>query len=116
MRRIVKKSGKCTVNDSNYSSFCIGIFKALSDINTSFVKDIFQLKMTNRLTQEKNKPNLEIIKSNQTRFGTKVSRYLGPKVWNSLPYNIKLSENLTIFKNLVKKWNVTVCTCNICQK
>ena len=104
------------MNFSNCRSLCIKIFKTLSDINPSFIKDIFKLRMTNRLTGEKYKLNLEIPKSNQVRFGTKSLRYLGPKVWNSLPYHIKSSGNLTIFKTLIKNWNGTACSCKICKK
>ena len=99
---LLKKSGKSTVNVSNYRSLCIEIFKTLNDINPSFIKDIFKLRMTNLLTREKYEVNLEIPNLNQVRFGTKSLRYLGPKVWNSLPCHIKSSENLTIFKTLIK--------------
>ena len=111
---LLKKWGKGTVNVFNYHSLCIEIFKTLSDISPSFIKDIFQLRMTNRLTREKHKQNLEISKLNQVGFGKKSLRYLGPKVWNSLPYHIKSSEDLTIFKTLIKNWNGTVC--KICKK
>ena len=112
---LLKKSGKSNANVSNYRSLCIEIFKTLNDINPSFIKDIFKLRMTNRPTPEKYKLNLEIPKSTQVRFGTKILRYLDPKVWNSLPYHIKSSENLTIFKTLRKNWNGTVCSCKICK-
>ena len=112
---LFKKSGNSTVNVSNYRSLCIEIFKSLNDINPSFLKDIFQLRMANRQTREKYKLNLEIPKSNQVRFGTKSLRLFDPKVWNSLPYHIKSSENLTIFKTLMKNWNGTICTCKICN-
>ena len=36
--------------------------------------------MGNCPTQEKYKLNLEILKSNQVRFGTKILRYRGPEV------------------------------------
>ena len=92
------------------------IFKTFNDINPSFIKEIFQLKMTSRPTREKYKLNLEIPKQNQVRFGTKSLRYLRPKVWNFLPYHIQFSENLTIFKTLIKNWIGAVCTCEICKK
>ena len=66
-----KKSGRSTVNVSNYRSLCIEIFKTLNDINPSFIKDIFKLRITNRSTQEKYKLSLEIKKSNQVRSGAK---------------------------------------------
>ena len=62
------------MNVSNYRSFRIEIFKTLNDINPSFKKDIFKLRMTNRPTQEKYKLNLEIPKLNQVRLGTKSLR------------------------------------------
>ena len=112
---LLKKSGKSTVNVSNYRSLCIEIFKTLNDITPSFIKDIFKLRMSNRPTQKKNNLNLEIPKSNQVRFGTKSLIYLGPKVWKSLPYNVKSSENLTIFKTLIKI-GMEVCSCKIWKK
>ena len=94
------------MNVSNYRSFCIKIFKTLNDINPCFIKDIFQLRMTNCPTREKSKLNIEVPKSNQVIFGTKSLRYVGPKGWNSLPYHIKLSENLTILTpNKKMEWN-----------
>ena len=113
---LFKKSGNSTANVSNYQSFCIEIFKTLDIINPSFIKDIFQMRMTNFPTREKYKLTLEIAKSNQVRFGTKSLRYLDPEVWNSLPYHIKSSENLTIFKTLIKIWIGTVCIWKICNK
>ena len=50
---LFKKSGKSTVNVSNHGSLCIEIFKTLNDFNPSVIKDIFQLRMTNR-PNEKN--------------------------------------------------------------
>ena len=113
---LLKKSGKSTMYVSKYRSWCIEVFKTLNDINPTFIKDIFKLRMTNRPTREKYKLNLEIPKSIQIRFGTKSLRYLGPKVWNSLPYHIKSSDNLTIIKTLIINWNRTVCSCKICKK
>ena len=74
----------------------------INDINPSVIKDIFQLRMTNRPTREKYKLNLQIPNLNQVGFRTKSLRYLRPKVCNSLSYHIKSSENLTIFKALIK--------------
>ena len=80
--KILKMSGKTTINICNCCTLCIEIFKTLNDINPSFIKEIFRLHIKNRPTREKYKLNLEIPKSNQVRFGTKSLRYLSPKVWN----------------------------------
>ena len=55
------------------------------------MNDIFKLRTTDRLTLEKYKLNLEIrIK---TLFKQVALRSYSPKIWNALPYHIKISEN-----------------------
>ena len=56
------------------------------------------MQITNCPAQEKFQLNLEIQETNQVTFGTKRSKYIGSNVWKSLPYHMKLSENLSNFK------------------
>ena len=74
---------------------CLLKFSTLNDINPSFIKDIFQLRMTNRSARENYNLNLGILKSSLVSPGTRSLRNLGSKVWNSLPYHI-----IIIFKTL----------------
>ena len=99
----------------NYRTLCIEIFKTINNLNPTFMNGIFRLRANNRPTREKYKLNLEIPEINQVRFGTKSLRYLGPKIWNSLPYHIKSSENLIKFRNIIKEWNGANCQCTLCQ-
>ena len=52
---------------------------------------------------------------NQVSFGDNGLRYYGPKIWNSLPFHIKSSENLEAFKNIIKNWNGVCYKCKVCQ-
>ena len=97
-------SRKTAVNVCNCCTVGTEIFKTLNNIDPSFVKEIFRLRITKCPTREKHKLNLKISMSKQVRFGIKCLRYLG--------YHIKSSENL---KTLIKSWNGTNCTCKICQ-
>ena len=53
------------------------------------MNDIFKLRNTDRLTQEKYKLNLEIPKPNHTIFGIRSLKSYSPKIWNALPYHTK---------------------------
>ena len=66
--------------------------------------EIFELRKTNRAVRNQYKLNLEVPIINQVTFGAKSIRYLGPKIWNSLPFHIKSSEksSLTTFKRIIK--------------
>ena len=77
------------------------------------MRDLFSLRVTSRLVREKYMLNIPV--HNQVTFGSKSLRVFGPKVWNSLPYHIKSSENLESFKTIIKHWNGTRCTCKVCN-
>ena len=113
---LLSKAGKSTMNVKRLKTLCVEIYKTLNDLNPSFMNDIFKLKVNNREVRDKYKLNLDIPKWNQKTFGYKSLKVLGPKIWNSLPYHIKSSENLEVFKNLLKNWNGSSCKCTSCKK
>ena len=79
------------------------------------MKQIFQLRETNRTVRNQYKLNLNVPKVNQVSYGEKSLRYYGPKIWNSLPFHVKTSENLKNFKDIIKNWNGSICNCRVCQ-
>ena len=78
------------------------------------MKEIFELRLCSRPVREQYKLNLNISRKRQINFGTKSSESLGSKIWNNMPCDIKSAENLNVFKNLIKKWNGSSCSCNVC--
>ena len=105
-----------TVNVTILRSLCIEIFKALNNINPVFMNEMFELRKTKRVVRNQYKLNLEVPIINQVTFGAKSIRYVGPKIWNSLPFHIKSSESLTTFKRIIKNWDTVSCKCPICQR
>ena len=68
------------------------------------MKQIFHLRETNRTVRNQYKLNLK-----------KSLKYYGSKIWNSLPFHVKTSENLKIFKDIIKNWDGSTCNCRVCQ-
>ena len=81
---------------------CVEIYKTFNNLNPSFMKQIFELRETNRNVREKYRLTLSILHYNQVTFGKKSLRIFGPKIWNSLPYHIKSSKKLETFKTVIK--------------
>ena len=80
------------------------------------MKQIFELRETNRNVREKYRVNLNIPNYNQVTFGKKSLRIFRQKIRNNLPYHIKSSKNLESFKTVIKKWDVNNCKCVISKK
>ena len=83
---------------------CTDIYKTLNNLNPSFMKEIFQLRLCSGPVREQYKLKLNISRKRQVTFGTKTLESFGPKHWNNLRYHIKSAKNLNVFKNLIKKW------------
>ena len=66
------------------------------------MNNIFKVKENKRLVKEQYKLNLETPEWNQVTIGAKSLKVYGSKVWNSLLFYIKTSENLIQFKSLMK--------------
>ena len=103
------------MNVNRLGILCIEIYKTINNLNPEFMRDLSSLRETSRLIREKYMLNFSIPVHNQVTFGSKSLRAFGPKVWNSLPYRIKSSENLESFKMIIKHWNGTRCNCKVCN-
>ena len=48
-------------------------------------------------------------------YGAETISFLGPKIYELMPSNIKDSENLNIFKSNIKSWKPENCLCRLCR-
>ena len=48
---------------------------------------------------------------NTVQFGCESTVYLGAKIWELIPENIKSSKPVDIFKSKVKNWVPEICPC-----
>ena len=56
-----------------------------------------------------------INRAKTTTFGEKSLRTLGPKIWNSLPEDVKDLTSLQKFTEFIKTWYEPECKCNVCK-
>ena len=47
--------------------------------------------------------------------GTESLSFLGPKIWDLVPLEIKQCESLEVFKHKIKKWIPLQCPCRLCR-
>ena len=59
--------------------------------------------------------NICLPKVKTMSFGTETVRFLGQKLWRTLPADIKESESLSMFKRKIKMYTVT-CDSKLCKR
>ena len=52
-------------------------------------------------------------RTDTVQFRSESTAYLGAKIWELIPENIKLSESVGIFKSKIKKWVPEICPCRL---
>ena len=80
--RCTMHDARCTMHVSRFRSLSLEIFKALSNLNLFFMKDIFHIRTFNYSSRNPN--NLIHHRPNHVTFGTNSLRFLGPQIWNCL--------------------------------
>ena len=105
----LEKAQKVKMGVNRLRNLCVEIRKTINKLNPEFMENIFKVKQNKRVVMEQYKLNLEIPEWNQVVSGTKSLKVYEPKVWNSLPFHIKTSENLIHYKSLINNWNGNWC-------
>ena len=59
--------------------------------------------------------NLKIDNVKTVHYGTESLSFLGPKIWEIVPLEIKSSRSLEEIKKKIKSWIPEKCPCRLCK-
>ena len=102
-----------TIHHRNLQRLAIEMFKVRNNLSPTPFQKIFNDQVNHY--DLRNIRCWEVSKARTVAYGTETLRYRGPKTWEMLPENIKESKTLEEFKNKVKLWKPTNCTCRLCK-
>ena len=102
-----------TVHQRNLQLLMIEIFKTKSNLNPTFMKDIFVVK--NSYYSLRNPNHFQLPNVRTTIYGIENIQFRGCSLWSSLPNSMKNSESLQEFKRRIKHWDEISCNCRLCK-
>ena len=78
-------------------------FRCLNGSAPTYLSDLLELYVPSRqLRSSSDKTKLKVYTPKFKTFGERSFVYLAPKVWNSLPRNLRESQNVSVFKKNLK--------------
>ena len=110
---LLEKSGSVSIHHRNLQSLAIEIYKALNNLSSPLMSDLFKLKKTTYNLRNTNA--LSSTNTKTTNYGINSISFLAPKIWDLVPDEIKISKSLNIFKQKIKIWKPLNCPCILCQ-
>ena len=110
---LLELDNSMTVHHRNLQKLGIEMYKIKNDLSPIHMQEIFNKHINTH--DLRNNRCWDIMRVRNVHYGTETVRYRGPKGWEMLPQNIKLSKTLQEFKNKIKLWKPNDCTCRLCK-
>lgn len=81
--------------------FC---FKALNGLAPVYIEDLLTPHVPTRSLRSSNKNLLVEPKTRLKTYGDRAFSHSGPRIWNSIPLEIRNSSSVTLFKSRLKTY------------
>ena len=88
------------------------MFKVSNNYSTSLMSEIFDKR--NNVYDFRNPSEFARRNVRSVFNGTERISFLGPKIWDIVPSEVKQLETVNAFKREIKKWKPVKCPCRLC--
>ena len=102
-RELLEKDNSFTTHERNLQKLAIEMYKVINNESPTFMQAIFPtVEKTYDLRKNRTFKGENV---RTTLYGTETLKYRGPKTWELVPHDIKMSANLWEFKRRIKNGN-----------
>ena len=110
---LLSKDNSVSIHLRNLQALATEMYRIKNDMAPELLNALFQ----NRTLPYNLRTNssFSVRQVHSAYHGTESLSFLGPKIWELVPEDIKQSESLEIFKNKIKKWVPLKCPCRLCR-
>ena len=111
---LIEKNGSVFIHHRNLRALTTEMYRIYNGMAPEIVTEIFPLRNQGQYNLRSwSHFTLPIVKN--VNYGIESIRYLGPKLWESIPANIKEVDIIERFKSGIKKWKSESCPCRLCK-
>ena len=112
--QLLELDNSVTIHQRNLQVLATEIFKVKKNLSPEIMRHIFNIQKPHyNFRSESSMFRRGNVKS--THYGIQSLQFLGPKIWEMVPQNIKDCDSLDEFKVLIKQWKPDNCPCRLCR-
>ena len=112
-QELLDKDKSVSVHNKNIQVLATEIYKTVNGLAPTIMNSIFEIEDIEY--NLRNKINFKSRRINSVRYSIDSLTYLGPKMWNFVPEDIKKSKSLSVFKTKIEKLIPRDCPCRLCR-
>ena len=110
---LLEMDNSVSIHQRNLQKLAIAMYKIKHKLSPKPMTELFNQKMLQYNLRNKRQWETNCVRT--VKYGIETISFMGPKVWEMIPDNIRLSGSLTIFKEKIKLWKATKCPCRLCK-
>ena len=110
---LLAKDNSFKIHQRNLQKLAIEIFKVKKGIAPAIMNNIFEFN-DNPYSLRNDTAYFKSRNVRTVRYGIETASFVGPRIWNSIPFEIKEPTSLHIFKSKIKNWTLN-CPCKLCK-
>ena len=112
-KQLLEISGNVNIHVRHLQHLMTEIYKTTNSTNPEFMKQVFKQKEC--VYNLRNKNLLTLPPTRTATFGIRSISFKGSLIWNMIPNSFKEAKSTAAFRNQIKNWQGTECSCKICQ-
>ena len=111
---LIAKDNSFKIHQRNLQKLDIEIFKVKKVIAPAIINNIFEFN-DNLYSLRNDTAYFKSRNVRTARYGIETASFVGPRIWNSIPLEMKESTLLQIFKSKIKSWTLKNYPCKLCE-
>ena len=111
---LLERDNTFTIHERILQKLTIEMFKVNNGLSVQLVSENFHFTENHYNFRHQSGTKFKVIYLETETYGKQSTSYLGPKIWNSMPQEIKNVATLAAFKTKIKLWE-PICSCRICR-
>ena len=112
-QELLNKDNSVSIHHRNLQALATEMFKIHRGLSPDILREIFVPKIS--LYNLRRNNTFERRQVHSVYHGTESLSFLGPKIWDLVPLELKQLESLEVFKLKIKKWIPFECSCRLCR-
>ena len=107
--QLLEKDNSETIHVRSLRILATELYKTKENLAARIMHEIFEQR--NIQCNLRSQTDFQLASVKTVDCGLRALRYLSPKIWNIVPFEIKNSETLSQYKMRIKSWKPTHCPC-----
>ena len=111
---LLEQNKSVSIHTRNLQMLAIEMFKVYRSMSSPIFSEL--LRQRDICYDLRSKSNFAVPNIKSVFHGSESISYLGPKIWDIVPLELKELTNLNAFKKGIKKWQPKNCPCRLCKQ